>query len=212
MKLPTPFIVSSVIEVERKFCSLAVPSLTANSGRPPFQSIQFLGQSEIHDVYFDKGKQLSTAGIWVRQRNGRWEAKVRRGGDFINSKFEELANTEDIARCVNNIVGTTYTSENNFGLKRIATISTIRRAWSEVSDFKITLDTMDFGHTVGEVELRQKVTFSGTSQRSIEQAKEQKMQEMDERISSFMQQYSWAFRSGEPKGKLTAFFEHKGYH
>lgn len=209
MRPPSASTVSSTIEVERKFCSLAVPSLPTNAGRPAFQSIQFLGQSHIRDVYFDKENLLSAAGIWVRQRNGQWEAKVRRGGDFLNSRFEELASTEDIAQYVSRVTGTTSSVETSFGLKTIATLSTIRRAWRADSEFKITLDAMDFGHTVGEVELQQEVTFTGTTQHAIEQEMQRKMQEMDEKIARFMKRYSWAFLSGTPKGKLTAYFEYQ---
>jgi len=36
--------------------SLAVSPLTANAGRPAFQGLQFLGQSNLCDIYYDKGK------------------------------------------------------------------------------------------------------------------------------------------------------------
>lgn len=201
--------ISSILEVERKFCSLAVQELTANGGNPPFQSIQSLGQRSIHDVYYDRLSLLSSAGIWVRQRNGRWEAKVKRGGNFTNSRFEELFDPRDISLCVRNITGVDCTEKVHFGLERIATLSTVRKAWIADSEFRIVSDTMDFGHTVGEVELQQQAIFDAAIDLSIEQQKQRAMQEMDERIAKFMERYSWAFCPGVPKGKLTAYFERK---
>ncbi|OCL04022.1 hypothetical protein AOQ84DRAFT_356597 [Glonium stellatum] len=204
--LPT---LSSILEVERKFCSLAVRELTANGGNPPFRSLRSLGQRTIHDIYYDRSSILSSSGIWVRQRNGQWEAKIKKGGNFTNSRFEEISDPRDISRCVRDITGIDKMEEEQFGLQSIATLSTLRKAWVADSDFKIVLDTMDFGHTVGEVELQQQASFDTTLNLSIEQQKQNKMQEMDERIARFMERYSWAFRSGTPKGKLTAYFERK---
>ena len=160
-------------------------------------------------MYYDRFSLLSSAGIWVRQRNGQWEAKVRRGGNFTNSRFEELSDPRDISLCVRDITGVDYTEKAHFGLERIATLSTIRKAWIADSEFKIVSDTTDFGHTVGEVELQQQAIFDTVIDLSIEQQKQKAMQEMDERIAKFMERYSWAFCPGVPKGKLSAYFERK---
>ena len=61
--------------------------------------------------------------------------------------------------------------------------------------------------TVGEVELLEEVQFAENASRSIEQQKREKMEEMDKRIEVFMDQYSWAFHSGVPKGKWMAYCE-----
>ncbi|KAF2789850.1 hypothetical protein K505DRAFT_312399 [Melanomma pulvis-pyrius CBS 109.77] len=198
---------SGILEVERKFCSFAVQELTANNGTPRFQSIRSLGQWKIHDVYYDRSNLLSSAGVWIRQRNGQWEAKVKKGGNFTNSRFEELSDPRDISRCIRDLTGIESTEQQQFGLKCIASLSTIRKAWIADSEFRIVLDTMDFGHTVGEVELQQQANFRAAMGSSIEQQKQKRMQEMDDRIAKFMERYSWAFCPGEPKGKLTAYFE-----
>jgi thiamine-triphosphatase len=194
---------SAILEVERKFCSLAVKDLVANTGTPAFKSIRALPQRTIHDAYYDNpSRSLMRAGIWVRQRNGQWEAKVKRGGNYTNSMFEELAGADRVQRCIKEITGKEVaTGEPHFGLNRIAALSTMRESWIADSEFKIVLDTMDFGHTVGEVELQEEVQFPG------EREKRWKMKEMDGRIARFMEQYSWAFRPGVPKGKLTVYFE-----
>jgi thiamine-triphosphatase len=197
------------LEVERKFCSLAVKDLASNTGQPAFKSIRALAQKTIHDVYFDNpSRSLISTGIWVRQRNGFWEAKVnlKGGGDYINSMFEELAGTEPVRRCVMDVIGKDCEKEH-FGLEAVATLSTVRQSWIADDDFKIVFDTMNFGHTVGEVELQEEGQFTATANLPIEQQKRERMKEMDKRIEVFMDRYSWAFHLGVPKGKLTAYFE-----
>ncbi|KAF1994236.1 hypothetical protein P154DRAFT_557377 [Amniculicola lignicola CBS 123094] len=202
--------ISCLLEVERKFCSLAVPELTSSNGSPPFKNIQSLGRQMIHDVYYDRSSKLSSGGVWVRQRNGRWEAKVKKGGNYTNSRFEELSDPQGISQCVKDLTGVRCTEQEHFGLQRIATLTTARKTWMADNEFKIVLDTMDFGHSVGEVELQQQTTFTATTSLFVEQQKQRKMQEMDDRIAKFMEQYSWAFCRGVPKGKLTAYFERSG--
>lgn len=143
----------------------------------------------------------------MRQRNGQWEAKVRKGGTFNDSKFEELFDPHEISQYVKNLTGIGKTEEDHFGLERIAMLSTLRKAWMADHEFKIVSDTTDFGHTVGEVELQKKVDFIGAEDVSIEQQKQRVMQEMDERIVKFMSRYAWAFRPGIPTGKLSAYFK-----
>ena len=196
-----------VLEVERKFRSLAVQELTSSIGQPPFRSIRALGQRTIHDVYFDRSNLLSSAGVWVRQRDGYWEAKVKRGGNFTNSRFEELSDPRAISRCIQGVTGMKCVEQDFFGLERIATLHTTRRSWLADDTFRVVLDTVDFGHTVGEVELQQRKAFTATKDMSVEQQKQSTMQEMDVRIARFMDRYSWAFCPGAPKGKLTAYFE-----
>jgi len=203
-----PTLRAALLEVERKFCSLAVKDLASNAGQPAFKSIRALAQKTIHDVYYDNSSgSLISAGIWVRQRNGFWEAKVKRGGDYTNSMFEELTGTELVRRCVMDVTGKEDCEKIFFGLNAIAALSTVRQSWIADNEFKIVLDTMNFGHTVGEVELQEESQFTATVNHSIDQQKRDKMKEMDQRIEAFMDRYSWAFHLGVPKGKLMAYFE-----
>jgi thiamine-triphosphatase len=206
---PTPRVLrAALLEVERKFCSLAVKDLASNTGQPAFRSIRALTQQTIHDAYYDNPSgSLISAGIWVRRRNGLWEAKVKRGGDYTNSMFEELTGVELVRRCVMDVIGKEACEKDLFGLNTIATLSTVRQSWIADNEFKIVFDTMDFGHTVGEVELQEEVQFTATANSLIEQQKREKMKEMDKRIEAFMNKYSWAFHLGTPKGKLMAYFE-----
>jgi thiamine-triphosphatase len=201
-------ILRSLLEVERKFCSLAVEDLVANTGQPPFKIVHALAQHTIHDVYYDDpSRSLINSGIYVRRRNGSWEAKVKRGGDFTNSMFEELSGPDLVQQCVRNVTGKKASENDLFGLDAIATLSTVRQSWIADGEFKIVFDTMNFGHTVGEVELQEKFRFSATANASKEHQMREKMTEMDKRIGVFMNRYHWAFRPGVPKGKLMAYFE-----
>ncbi len=201
-------ILRAILEVERKFCSLAVEDLVANTGQPAFKNVDVLAQRTIHDVYYDDpSRSLINAGIWVRRRNGVWEAKVKKGGDFTNSMFEELSGPDLVRRCVQEVIGKEANENNFFGLDAIATLSTVRQSWLADGEFKIVFDAMNFGHTVGEVELQEDFHFSAAANASKEDQIREKMAEMDERIEVFMKRYYWAFRLGVPKGKLTAYFE-----
>ncbi|KAK4661354.1 uncharacterized protein QC763_703040 [Podospora pseudopauciseta] len=194
-----------ILEVERKFHSLAARHLTQNGGIPPFQSLRSLPLQTIRDTYYDKSNLLSSSGAWIRRRNGIWEAKIRKGGDFTNSRFEELNRVSDIAACVENITGIQAHEKEDFGLGIMADFVTTRETWIADEEFRIVRDNMDFGHEVGEVEL-QRVLDGEAS----EEEKMGEMERMDERIGEFMRRYGWAFRKGRPVGKLTAYFEMMG--
>jgi thiamine-triphosphatase len=97
--------------------------------------------------------------------------------------------------------------QNYFGLKAMAFQSTLRRAWGADDKFGIVIGTTDFGYTVDEVELEEVLELCGTTGTRIEDQKAVMMEKMDEQIVDFMSRYSWAFQSGTPKGKLTAYFK-----
>jgi thiamine-triphosphatase len=197
------------LEVERKFRSLA--AAFHDRGTPPFRSIKKHRWKILHDIYYDRSNLLASAGIWVRKRNARWEAKIKQGGSFANSKFQELTDPGDIAKCVSQTLGEDICSDDpDLGLESIADITTLRNTWTADDEFKIVLDRMlGFGHIVGEVELQQTKTFKATSEEDFEQQKQAAVDAMDGRVADFMERYSWAFSLGEPKGKLTAYFEAK---
>lgn len=198
-----------VLEVERKFRSLAVHQLTREGGIPHFKSLGKCPHKTIHDTYYDRDDALSSAGAWVRNRNGIWQAKIRKGGDYTNSRFEELVGAGDVGDCVKRLLGIRDLGTEFFGLTPTASFTTVRQSWIADGEFHIIVDTMDFGHEVGEIELERTVAGVGGEVPS-EVWKQKALQEMDERISAFMMRYSWAFTSGKPTGKLTAYFEKFG--
>jgi len=193
-----------LLEVERKFCSNGPSAFFANSGPPPFRKLSFHGRQQIQDKYFDHGELLRNKGIYVRQRNESWEAKVKKGGDYINSQFEETTSESKIAEYAHKVAGVQgkIYAQNNFGLNVVAQLNTTRLSWTADEKFQIVLDTTDFGHEVGEVELQMLVTLKDGSKNDVNHRAE-----MDSEIVKFMKQYAWAFPPGKPKGKLTAYFE-----
>ncbi|KAK3306520.1 CYTH-like domain-containing protein [Chaetomium strumarium] len=223
---------TTILEVERKFRRLAVPTLTDictttttknHSNRycykynpnPNFRSVVPLPTRTIHDIYYDTPDHTlcTSGGAWIRRRNGEWQAKLKRGGDFVNSRFEELRGAREIGNCIRSILGGVssgggvvvfqHEGENNFGLEKLAEFVTTREAWLVDGEFKVVRDRMDFGHEVGEVELQVEVP--------IDEAEKERgavmMEEMDRRIEGFMKRYAWVWETGEAVGKLTAYFE-----
>ncbi|KAE8150280.1 CYTH-like domain-containing protein [Aspergillus avenaceus] len=193
-----------LLEVERKFHHLT-KHLTSHGGTPSFQALNYLGKTTFHDIYYDKAHLLSSKGVWIRQRDGNWQAKIKRGGDYTNSKFDELTTSSEIARYLAQL-GFPDDEKSKFGLNEMASFSTLRESWVADREFTIVQDVTDFGHTVGEVELECRLERVG-SEIEFEKLRAKKMAEMDERIVGFMRRYSWAFCAGVPKGKLTAYFE-----
>lgn len=192
--------------------------LKANSGSPAFGSLEYLGQTTFTDTYFDDPvSTLSTQGVWVRQRGTGWQAKIRQGGDYTNSQFQELSCPDDIGRMIKSY-NIQYSplllargTDKTFGLKSMAQFTTIREAWRADKKFKIVLDKTDFGHAVGEVELElEEVGSNNNENEKLWAAERQGMiTQMDRQIETFMQDYSWAFPDGKVVGKLSAYFEFK---
>jgi thiamine-triphosphatase len=77
------------LEVERKFLVtlVAVSYLRSNGGGSRFKKYESLGKQTTHDTYYDRNSLLFSKEVYIRRRNGHWEAKIRTGGDFINSAF-----------------------------------------------------------------------------------------------------------------------------
>ena len=193
----------ALYEIERKFVyNIALfPTFCQNKGVKPFRSLIQRNTEIIKDEYFDFSfNQLMNNGIYIRKRNDVWEAKQRRAGDFIRSSFYETNDIDEIRELVHKY----STSEsanvskpsNNFGLNTICRYLTTRENWSADSDFAIMLDTTDFGHAVGEVELQ-----AGDEKAAMD------------RIDDFMERYKWFFGNdkSKPKGKMTAYFDKFGF-
>lgn len=200
----------SVVEVERKFrCdSGSIDRFNTNCGEPAFRGLKYLGRRTFEDVYYDRNETLSSHGVWVRRRNGRWQAKVRQGGDYTNSQFGELSEPQEIAQMIRKCNLEAGSPSKDFGLQKSAQYTTTRETWKADDKFEIVLDTTDFGHSVGEVELQQVTETSGDGELPLA-ARQAMAKEMDCQIEAFMRQYSWAFPSGKPVGKLSAYYAWK---
>ncbi|KAI3398941.1 hypothetical protein diail_8264 [Diaporthe ilicicola] len=220
-----------ILEVERKFAptTTSIHRLDQNSGRPPFNAVVRKGHTCFQDTYYDTPQDvLSKAGIWIRQREKfecevrefirnkqvddggtSWEAKVRVGGDLINSAFKEITDIKEISAMLSALLpGSELTHQHGpqgGQVREMARLITDRRSYLVDGKFTVVIDVTDFGHTVGEVELERdagEVSCEGENQARA-------IATMDKEIDDFMQRYKWAFPEGQPVGKLTAYFSHK---
>lgn len=237
----------TILEVERKFTSTPtslVHLLTAvgvmtdadGVGGARFRSLvplQPLAEyTDFQDVYFDTPQEtLGRAGVWLRRREWcgytsrdryrpRLEAKVRVGGDYTNSAFEEITDVARIAALLAELVpgaevvlrGRDAGPEvRGGGMGVLASFQTHRRKFLADGRFTIVLDTTDFGHAVGEVELERELPAGVERDREGEGKeggydKAAVVAEMDHDIDAFMKSYPWAIPPGEPVGKLSAYF------
>lgn len=202
----------SAIEVERKFhpSERSIAQFRANSGTPPFHRLEHLGNRTFEDVYFDRDNLLSANGIWVRKRDGHWQAKIRPDvtqGSFSNSQFEEFTKPADIARMIQKRMndGVVASADGDFGLAQIARFTTYRDMWKVDEKFDVVFDRTDFGHVVGEVELESSIQVDEDDEKALAQ-KQAVIAKMDGEIEALMKKYSWAFPAEKPVGKLSAYF------
>ncbi|KAL1872422.1 hypothetical protein Daus18300_004393 [Diaporthe australafricana] len=219
----------SILEVERKFAPTAtsISQLEQNTGKPPFVSVVHKGNTCFEDTYYDTPEDtLSKAGIWIRRREkfecgvrrfirdkrvdhygASWEAKVRVGGDFINSAFKEITDVKEISAILSTMVAGSELEPcrgpHGGRVREMARFITDRTAYVVDGKFSVVVDVTDFGHTVGEVELER----DATEARCEGEDKARAVAAMDRLIDEFMKRYTWAFPAGKPVGKLTAYFD-----
>lgn len=200
------------LEVERKFLAtpVAVSYLRSNDGGSRFKKRESLGMQTTHDIYYDNGNGLLfSKGVYVRRRNGHWEAKIRTGGDFINSAFTEVDGDNAVKQAVKQHL---TVLDDGLGIEEMlepcAEFVSERESWMIDGRFKVDIDTTDFGHTVGEVELTVALPHAnGENAKEEEGEKEKRLKEkMNQEIQAFMKFYSEVFPAGRPLGKLSAYF------
>lgn len=116
------------------------------------------------------------------------------GGTILRSTFSETKDRNQIRELVrSHFPDGSRDFDNQFGLNRMAGFETHRCTFLADGKFTVVLDTTDFGHRVGEVELM------------AEDA-----EEAHGEIDGFVRKYAWFFDMEKPKGKLTAYFEKFG--
>ncbi|KAG8168405.1 hypothetical protein KVR01_001154 [Diaporthe batatas] len=223
----------SVLEVERKFTptSASIRQLDQNAGEPPFKSVLQTGVTCFEDTYYDTSDDiLSNAGVWIRCRKkfecGRlrfapnasdpssphavsWEAKIRLGGNFINSAFGEITDMQEIQATLSSLVPGAKL-DGQYGprgghIRELARFVTNRTSYLVDGKFTVIIDVTDFGHTVGEVELE-----TEASETSCEGAgRTLAIAAMGEEVADLMRRFAWAFPPGTPVGKLSAYFDYR---
>lgn len=210
-KPPQKTMPSSILEIERKFAptKASMRQLASNTGTPPFASLVHRGTAHLEDVYYDTADELlCSAGVWLRRRGDRWEAKVRVGGDFTNSAFEEMTDVDDISEMLGKLVPGAALDSHHGPLggrvQEVARLVSERDTFLVDGKFTVVLDQTDFGHVVGEVELEREALATGAKGEGQERAK--LIADMDREIDDFMKGHVWAFPPGKPVGKLSAYF------
>jgi thiamine-triphosphatase len=177
------------LEVEHKFI-VTPPSLAylqSNSGVPKFKKHENLGNKTYHDIYYDRQGCLFAKGVYIRKRNGEWEAKSRTGGDFVNSALAEVHSSRAVRDTINQnlfVIGDGRVIEEV--LSPCAEFLTKRQSSMINGKFQVDVDTTNFGHRVGEVELTRDLGGIATEPKEVE---EHFREEMDTEISDFMQMH-----------------------
>ncbi len=120
------------------------------------------------------------------------------GGSFLRSTFSEIKDRSQIHELVrSHFPDRGLCFEDDFlGLDAIAEFETDRLSFRADGRFTVVLDSTDFGHRVGEVELMAEDADAEKAHKDIE---------------AFLREYPWLFDTSSPKGKLTAYFEKFGY-
>lgn len=199
----------TVFEIEQKFSwtlrNLNV--LKSNGGNPPFKHINLMNTQFFRDAYYDSHQKLSSTGLWVRKRiycnvsksseaigTQIWEAKQAvKGSSFNRSTFQETRDVHLIRQMISERVPWCLGPSECFGLNQQCQFRTSRHTFIADEKFTVVLDSTDFGHSVGEVELL---------------AEDADKAHAD--IDAFLDRYAWFFDRSKPKGKLTAYFEKFG--
>jgi len=181
-------------EVERKFVfsRSLLSQFHSNRGRPPFRSLVYSGNSTFRDIYFDSSKILASKGIWIRKRDQGWEAKVNLRDSFVKAAYNEITSVPEIRGIVSKHIPGNTAERENFGLQVFCDFTTYRSKYIADEKFNVVLDTTDFGHAVGEVEIMAS---------DVEKAEKD--------IDQFFARYPWFFQGGTPKGKISAYLELK---
>ena len=142
-----------MIEVERKFILKEgdIDKLTKRA--------EFISEKTFTDTYYDTAEfSLTTKDIWLRQRGDRFELKVplNQGESMTNrvlDQYEEYETEEEIRKILNLPEKKTLKEDlEESGYHPIATLITTRKKYKK-GEFIIDFDIIDFGYSIGEIEL-----------------------------------------------------------
>lgn len=135
---------------------------------------------------------------------------MRKGGDRINSSFEEVHDYDTILNFLQTKFPHLKDVEKIEELDVLAHIKCCRETWKMDEKFSVVIDTTAFGHVVGEVELEVEANneTGGLESGDRDRGEAETIKNMDVEIKTFMQKHTWAFPiEGRVMGKLSAYFE-----
>jgi len=143
-----------MLEVEAKF------TFTPEQKQRLIAGAKFLKHHTYHDVYYDTvDYRLTLQDWWLRNRNGTWEIKVSRPGQERNwtkrvvDQYDEITDEQSIIKKISlpadqltadSLAANSYTPCCDI---------TTERDYYQHGDFTLVFDEMDFGLTMGELEL-----------------------------------------------------------
>jgi len=229
--------------VERKFVPAAdfcqrIENLGQSLGYNSHDQVQQPAHvSKFRDIYYDWNDHLSRSGIWIRHRitgpmgtwssiSDRWEAKLRLGGDYVNSEVVEISGKDTICEMLSErLPNITFGS-----LTVLADLETVRSEWTLIpvhsvdshnnGRFSVVLDdvvaseeqasgerrTGRFQHRIGEVEIVRSLATAADS------ATAQELGYMRARVEGFLQSNATLCMDAEPVGKLSAYLAWRNGH
>lgn len=144
---------SKEFEVEKKF------SLDGVDLERLTQGADLLSEKTFTDTYFDNQEHLLTKNDkWLRSRDGKFELKLplNQGEGALSRKldrYEEVTDEDKIKEALGiNSPENLDSCLEELGYKPFCSITSNRSKYKR-GDFGIDIDKMDFGYTVGEIEL-----------------------------------------------------------
>ncbi|CAG8454372.1 12504_t:CDS:1 [Acaulospora colombiana] len=196
-------------EIERKFVFdvTKIPVLERNGGPIKFESVKFICTKSFTDIYYDvdgNDYPLTSQDIWLRQRDEKWQCKTPM--DLVTSmdSYHELEDLNKISDYLGQVLVARNPSipkdsqsfglwlNEKFSLTPFCMIKTTRQSYLLDNKFTLDLDTADFGHNVGEIEL---VVHSKAE-----------VGDAEIRIARLLRKHDWFFdTSGVVLGKLSAY-------
>lgn len=180
------------IEVEQKF------PLKPTSEESLVRDAEFVGQRSFTDTYYDDvDYTLTTQGIWLRNRDGRFELKLplpNPGEDSTSNQYKEIETEQDIADHFGWDLANHSFGEHlvNRGLVPVISFTTTRRKY-KMDRFVIDIDTTDFDFGIIEIE------------RMVEH--EDEIAETAREINAFAAQYG--LETGYIRGKVLEYLRRK---
>ncbi len=139
-----------MIEVEKKF------QITEEQKRRLLEGAEFVYKKEIHDTYFDRGVELCTQDLWLRERDGRFELKyplhTKGHGTRKADQYREYETDAEVVAALHlNEEALSVEGLAVQGYKPIVSYVTTRASYKK-DGFTIVIDETDFGYTVCEIE------------------------------------------------------------
>jgi hypothetical protein len=223
------------LECERKFMPTDALRIKLKSTSPWISTPKVI----IHDKYFDYQDLMTKQGIYVRLRSEytpsnsnsktQWEAKIRLGGDYPNSQFEEVMGASEVVKAIQQH-HSDFSVEILRKLPVKADMTTHRETWVAPQDqeahagaeMQVVIDTCHFNHypsflkkgldsihVVGELELTKTISLRGDAT-SDEAQKKLETADMSSSLERYVEARPELFSfQPQPIGKLTAYFAWK---